>query len=515
MKWVAKFPRAFRLDIVVVFALALMVLQLAVGTTLEFAELTFLAIFFSALAINFAGGLQAVAGCCIAVVACKTFLIAEIAKVCFGEPGQTNLEQPTITMGVMALSMAAICLASLVSISFRSRWVLLAPTQDDQSLKKIAIIALIIGIGSFFVAQFLGVSEEGAVRLGGVPGLLRRISACAPLAIVAGTAYTIQVSQGKRLLSAFNIVPFAIQFGVGILFTSKQALFDPFFYTTVTGIAFGFAWRRLHFLSGISIVFIAFFVLFPFGQVTRSYTRGANIRDTYKKTVDFFNQNLHNPNFFVNQYLEYKEGVEEDAAGRYFSRPSGLLERFSLIKPADLLVSATLKQGQGGWETINSGLADLLPRLILPRRYVDVPNALGYQAGIVDEDNNGTDIAFGFAAHAFYAFGWTGVALGSFFIGVLLIVVTRLLTSGLPNNVWAVVFLGSYQHMIAEALIGGVLQILLYQTAWTLAALFAVRLLTELWRLGEQVLRRQKRGWVSHHARPSPSSLVATAETDS
>jgi len=493
MKLVFSFPRSLRLDIYIALALALMILQLATGTTLEFAELTFLATIFSVISINLAGGLRTVAGCCIAVVAWKVFLVSQVAKVFFGEPGQSNLEQPVLTMGVITVSMAAICLASLACVAFRPKRVVLRPVMDRDTLRKIAVIALMIGMGSFFAAQLLGVGEEGAVHLGGLAGLLRRISACAPLAIVAGTAYTILASQGRRLLSPYNVIPFAIQFGIGVLFTSKQGLFDPFFYMAVTGVAFGFAWRRWHLLTGISIAFIAFFVLFPFGQVTRNYTRGANIRETFKKTADFFEQNLHNRNFFVNQYLEYREGVADDDGGRYFDKPSGILERLALIKPADSLIAATLKQGTGGWETVNPGLANLLPRLILPRRYVDAPNILGFRAGIIGEDNNGTDIAFGFAAHAFYAFGWIGVGLASFFIGVLLIVITRVLTSGLPNSIWAVVFLGSYQHMIAEAEIGGVLQLLLYQTGWILAALFGVRQLAEVWRLGEQALRRQKR----------------------
>src|SRR5262249_35250624 len=159
--------------------------------------------------------------------------------------------------------------------------------------------------GSFAAAQFLGVTEEGAVRLGGMAGLLRRISGCAPLAIVAGTAYTIQATQRRRLLGLYNGVPAAVQFGIGVLFTGQQALLEPFLYVALTGVAFGFPLRRLHFLTGISSVFIVLFILFPFGQVTRRYTRGANIVETYKKTVDYFDQNLHNPNFLVNQYLDY------------------------------------------------------------------------------------------------------------------------------------------------------------------------------------------------------------------
>ena len=510
MKWVLSFPRTLRLDVSLAAMMVLFLLQLLTGTDLEFAELTFLAFFFSVLGVNFAGGLRTLAGWCVAVIALKMFLIPQIAKVCYREPCQSNLELPLVTMGVIAVSMVFICLAALVTMPFRLPRVILSPVPDVNRLQKMAIISLCVGTGGFLAAQFMGVTEEGAVQLGGLPGLLRRISSCAPLAIVAGTAYTIRVSKGRRLLSLYNGIPFAAEFGIGVLFSSKQALFEPFLFTALTGIAFGFCWRRFHLLAGIGSILIAFFVLFPFGQVTRNYTRGANIRETYKKTVDYLDQNLRNPSFLADQYAEYRDRVEDEKGNTsYFTNPNGLLERLTLIKAADLLISSTYKQGTGGWETINPAFADMLPRLILPRRYVDVPNILGVRAGMIEEDNTGTDIAFGFAAHAFYAFGWTGVVVSSFLLGVMLIVVTRLITRELPGNVWAVVLLGVYQHSVAEGNIGSLLGLFTYGGAWTVASLCCVRVLAEIWCLADKLLSSLKPTAMKDVARPSDLELSA------
>jgi hypothetical protein len=131
----------------------------------------------------------------------------------------------------------------------------------------------------------------------------------------------------------------------------------------------------------------------------------------------------------------------------------------------------------------------LLPRLILPRPYKEITYILGVQAGMLDEDNGNTPVSFGFAAHAFYAFGWTGVAIISFLLGVLLIIVTRVLTPAFDNNIWAVVILGSYQLIVAEATVGSIIQILTYHTAWIVTALLMARLLTELWSLAEMMFR--------------------------
>jgi hypothetical protein len=476
LKLVLSFPGPLRVDVSMALATLLLVLQLAARTSLEFAELTFLGIIFSVLAVNLLGGLRSVAGCCVAVVALKMFVIAEIAKVFYGEPGQSHLQEPMVTMAVIALSMAGLCLAALVCHSFRPRHILFEPLVEPGALRLLAILGFVVGTGSFLLAQFYGVSDEGAVQLGGLGGLLRRVSACAPVAIVAGTAYSIIRSQGKRLFCLYNALPFFSQVAIGILFTSKQGIFDPIFYLVATGMAFKYAWRRSHLAFSIIVVLLSIFVLFPFAQVARNYTRGVNISDTFNKTISFFDENLRNPHYFVDQYQEYNEGIGEDDTGRYFETPSGLLERMSLIKPADSLIAATLKRGTSGWESITPGIVDLIPRILLPRRLVNVPNTLGYKAGFVDEDNYGTCISFGFAADAFNAFGWIGVGVISFLIGLLIIAVTRLLTSSLQANIWALVLLGSYQLSIAEVSVAGVMQIVIYQTAWTIATLYSFRL---------------------------------------
>jgi hypothetical protein len=477
MKLALSLPGPFRLDVSLGLAFLLMLLQLLTGTSLEFAELTFLATVCSILAVNFAGGLKTVAGACIAIIAVKIFLVAEFAKVLFREPGQYRLQEPIITMGVMALSMAALAFAALVCVPFHPKLRILPRTTDPNSLRVIAILSFVIGTGSFFAAQILGINDEGAVYLGGGSGILRRVSACAPLAIIAGTAHALVTSDGKRIFGLYNALPFCAQFLIGVLFTSKQAMLEPFFYLALTATAFRFAWRWLHLVGGILVLVLTLFVLFPFGQVTRNYTRGANLRETYRKTVDFFAENVRRPHFLVEQYQEYTEGVEEGDADRYFNKPNGFLERMALIKPADSLIAATLSKGTSGWDTIGPGLEDLVPRKLLPRPYVNVPNNLGNKADVLTDDDFNTCVSFGFAADAFSSFGWTGVAVISFGIGILLIVVTRALVDGIEHNIWALVLVGAYQIGIAEAPVGGVLQGILYQNAWTVAALLAIRFL--------------------------------------
>jgi hypothetical protein len=508
MKLAFSFPGPVRLDVGLGFALLLMVLQLGTGTSLVFTELTFLAVLFAIFAVNLAGGLKTLAGTCLAIIALKVFVVAELAKALFGEPGQSRLDQPIVTMGVIALSMTSLALAALVCLPLRPGRVLLPPTVDLELLRIIAILCFVFGTGAFFAGQVLGAREDGAIYIGGLAGLLRRVSACSPLAIVAGTAFTLLASGKRRLFGPYNILPFLTEFAVGVVFANKQAMIEPFLYVAATGLAFRFPWRRTHLVGGAFFLFLTLFVLYPFGQVARNYIRGPTLKESINRTVEFLGENLRRPHFLVEQYEQYREGLEEDDMNRYFQKPNGFLERLALIKPTDSLISQTVKEGTSGWGNITAGLADLVPRLILPRPFVNVPNELGYKAGIVLEENFGTCVSFFFAGDAFSSFGWPGVAVVSFAVGLILVAVTRLLVTRFDQNIWAVMLLGAYQNQIAEANFGGVLQTLLYQTAWTVATAFSIRLAAHL------VVIIKRRSLLAHGARYSRNgSLEGRAPT--
>jgi hypothetical protein len=498
MKLTLSFPGALRWDVAALLASLLLVLQLATGTSLEFAELTFLAVVFSVLAVNLAG-LRTVAGLCFAVVALQVFVVAEIAKVFYREPGESRLEVPVVTMGVMALSMASLCLGAFVSRPFKPRRVLFRPTLDPELLRVIAVLSLIIGIGSMMSGHLAGETEDGAVRLGGVAGLLRRFSGCGPLAVIAGTAYTLVISRGTRLFSSYNAVPVLVQFALGVFYSSKQGMFEPLFCTFLTAVAFRFAWRPAQLFWGVIAVLLGVFVIFPFGQVARNHTHGLNFLDTLQKNIDYFRENLHNPTYFLDQYDEYKQGLEADDSLLYFEKPNGVLERMSLIKPADVLIHSTLAQGTAGWKTIGPGLVDLLPRVILPHPWVNVPNEMGYKAGMLDEDNISTCISFGFAADSFGSFGWAGAAILPFLLGILIITVTRVLTPAFSCNIWAVFFFTTYNHAVAEASVGGVASLFITQTAWVVVTVFLILFSAKIW----VSLRRHSKLVETNPTRPS------------
>src|SRR5262245_8862642 len=72
----------------------LLIGQVASGTSALYAQLVFLFVVLSGLAVNLAGGLSGVGGFCIAVMSLKLVILSQITKTLMGEAGDSRLELP-------------------------------------------------------------------------------------------------------------------------------------------------------------------------------------------------------------------------------------------------------------------------------------------------------------------------------------------------------------------------------------------------------------------------------------
>ncbi len=298
MKVTLSFPGPFRLDIALGLAFLLFALQLATGTSLEFAELTFVAVVATVIAVNLLGGLRTLAGWCVALVSLQVFVVAEIAKVYYGEAGQARLEQPLVTMGVIAVSTVSLALGAALCFGFRPRHVLFKPVFDLDLLRAMTVISFLIGLGAGLGGHLSGDNADGSIQLGGVAGLLRRFSSCTPLAIVSGTAYSILQSGGARLFSRYNLVPLLVLGAQGVFYSSKQGMFEPALFLVLTAVTFCFSWRPIHIATGVVACVFGMFVLFPYGQVARNYTRGVTLADTLQRNIDYLRGQPREPRLF-------------------------------------------------------------------------------------------------------------------------------------------------------------------------------------------------------------------------
>ena len=130
-------------------------------------------------------------------------------------------------------------------------------------------------------------------------------------------------------------------------------------------------------------------------------------------------------------------GAEEGLT--YFHGAGGFIERFSMIKAMDILVTETLRDGASGWETIAHGFRMLVPRFLNPSKpAINTGNFLGHKAKMLGDNDEGTQVSFGFLADSFSAFRWWGAFLAPCLLMTAFVLVYRALTGPLERNAWQV-----------------------------------------------------------------------------
>jgi uncharacterized membrane protein YidH (DUF202 family) len=468
---------------VIAAAGALLLAQALAGTSAMYAQLVFLFVLLSGISINLAGGLSRVGGFCIAMMSLKLVIISQVAKSFFGEPGDSRLQMPVTTIGILLVGLASVTIAVALVRFVRVRKHLFVTDASPESLRIAAIITFALGAVSHLGVMRTGV-EDGALQVGGLPGLLRQWSFCLSLAVVFSTAYVIQKSGGRRLLGWFNGLPVGLFFALGVLSASKQGMIEPLVLVGLTAVAFRFQFALAHLVAGAMFLALAVGVLFPFGQVARNYTRGYGFVETITTTAEFAAKHFTSVEGFRQLHEQYDDAAERAELTQYYERTIGLLERVSLIKMVDLLVSATAREGESEWDTITHGFKMVLPRFIYPNKpAINTGTYLGKKAGVISEDDWGTQISFGFIADAYSAFGWTGVALIPGIVTACFLLLFNWLVGPLERNVWCVYFFAEFQHFFAEQTISAMTLTILRRPIWLVAIYLLIRIACYGWRM--------------------------------
>ena len=476
-------PHRIPLHGLFLFAAFLLVAQLLSGTSVMFAELVFLFVIVSGIAVNVAGGMRTLPGFCVAMMSLKLVVVSQVTKVLIGESPEEQLETPVRTLVALLLGLISVTGGLWGAGKFQGRRPLFQPDLSLENLRISFWATFVIGFGSFLGVMATGV-EEGSLMVGGIPGLLRQLAFCLGLSIVFSTAYVLVKSEGRRLIGRFNAAPAGLYFIMGVMSASKQGMSEPLLLIVFTAIGFGFKFSLRHWVTGSAFAVFCIAILFPFGQVARNYTRGYGFWETLDVTASFARQHFGSLEGYRDMMQQDQDGLDSTTLTHYYRRSIPLLERVSLVKVADMLVAATQREGGSGWETITHGFKMAAPRFLYPQKpAVNTGTFLGKKAGVISEDDWGTQISFGFIADAYSAFEWWGVLIIPGVIAASFSLLFSYLVGDVRSNPWCIYLYAEYQHFFAEQTIAAMTLTVLRKPLWLVGAYAAVRILLYLRRL--------------------------------
>ena len=401
--------------------LLLLSLQLLTGTDPLFAGLVLIFTVLFSLTLRLLNGIKTLTGCCVFFFGMQNIVVSQFAKVYFGEPAESRLVVPTITMAVYDLFMfGVLCgVLTLRKPFFARRRPLFMPEMNPQKLRWMAFFFTLLALAQVVVGHTLGInSDTGDANVGGPVGMLHQIPGVIALAVACGTAYEIIASEGRKSLGITNGFIIVFTFLFGVVDAGREKMITAVLVYFITCIAFRFRFRPRHYVIMASLAYIAQFILFPYALYGRDIVRTPRFEENIRRASVLFVDVVENPLKF--QTILEQKGEKYHSQFNYFPIPNATLQRSSLIPTNAGIVDATLRDGTTGLGTLALGFEMAVPRFLLPDKAVlGNSNQLAHrEPGLVGKHDFTTGITIGPASDAFSMAGWPGVFLLAYFLAL-------------------------------------------------------------------------------------------------
>jgi hypothetical protein len=448
------FPESIRFVPAVLFAMILCLIQLVQGTNPTFALCCFCYILVATIAFNVAGGFTRTSGSFIFFNSVLGVIVGLCVKVYLGEPADSNLAAPLLTIGVYLFGMCMMLVAVYLSKRLRPKQAIMGRMVTDSNMQTATVGCLVAGIA----IQFAGyVIPWGA---GSVLSALNQLNRFFPLAIILGVINTIRRSGGRRSVNLPVLLAAALSFTVGVLGFSKEGMLAPFAAYLVAAASQRYRVSRSQIVLGVLAIIFVFRYLVPYAQYGRTFRE-----ESAEANLQVSLSLLSDPGYVREQYLETSAAANEDSVLGYFNKPQGFFDRLQMISIDDALIHRTDQFGTYGIMPIIYAFENVVPHFIWrDKPLVLAGNIYAHEVGVLSEGDTSTGVSFSSTASSFHLLGWKGI----FFIGPALWFSLFLIFDSLCGDVrktpWGLLVTVLFAHAAPEGDIGTIVYMCFYTT---------------------------------------------------
>ncbi|MDD2762789.1 MAG: hypothetical protein PHE83_02310 [Opitutaceae bacterium] len=500
--------------------------QLAVGCSWEACLGFALTLFFGWCACEAATPWRSLLGLLTISLYGKTVLFGCVAKTLLLQPMDIGLHAPAETGAVFALGFAGVWLAVLLLrlLPLPARPLLRSPASPRSWLVLWLAFLLLGGAGWFFsfhgnIDIVIKSEADVAAASGRTFEAANMFALFLPFAPAAAVFYL--SARGNKRLISHPLVIVSVLLGAipGILEARKSPILMPFAAVWLSVLLLRGLWYKPLWSWTVACLMMLMIIVYPFVEFGRFAIERGRIGervDVIKEVAGMFLSGA--------SYKEmYAGAVETDLAVMqtpYMPKVAASLDRFVRYFDASRLVDATLTSGRyTGFYTIEWGLRQIPPRSLSPDKPLGfVNNWLTRYTGDTVETDERTQMAYGFMASFFNAFGYGGAFVGSFLLFGGMIYWVRLFgESRTGPTIWMIVMFFLFDTSLAEDSAGAMLPrvwlpvtLFLYSIA---VHLFSSRILGGLMRSVGAVSERGRD--LSPNGPGKPSSSVAVNDLPS
>jgi hypothetical protein len=419
------------------------------GTSFAFSLLFFGFLIASAVAFNIAGGFSRVIGAYIFWFALLIPGFGVIWKSVLGEPADSNLKVPLLTISAYTVSMVVLALVAILTsrIDLRRVGLSAVPAKLDYTLAGLG--CFIFWVLLTFAGQFFG---------GIIPGFfsaLRQIDIFRPLAIVLSTIGIIRATKGRRSINAINTLAMSSLIWDGMLGASKQMMLTPLVCWLV---AATYMKLKLNFSRTLCIGLGALVSFTIFSQLSQARDLIPDNASYDDRVEVVFHELTHYSEVVAHNKEAQVEDVSQLSHHYYDTNQNSLLARLSMISPDDAFFNYATTVPPDGLGSIGDDFRGLIPNIMLSTKKVGFGAGNHYAheiGGYLAPDDDSTGISFSPIPEAYHLAGWSGIVFLMPAIWLLLFFSIDFVCGDLKNAPWALLVIVYFGHAAPESLISG------------------------------------------------------------
>jgi hypothetical protein len=458
------FPERIPLLYVFSFASLLCCAQLLEGTSGLFALYSFLFVFIAAITFNLAGGLTRTSGSYILAFSLLGVIIGLTWKAILGEPANSNLEAPILTMEVYLGSICAMLAAVYVSRKITPKKALLGTLLKPANEQNALFGCIITGLTLLLLNALI--PHQG----GSVLSAVAQVDHFLPVAIILGVRHEIKKSGGTRSFSMPVIIAITASFLIGVVGFSKEGMLVPLLCWLVAASSMRYRVSGYQIGLGVLATWFIFYYLVPYSQYGRAFKA-----NTFSGNIDTSISLLSSLGDVRAQYLQDEAATAEEGKAGYYDTPQGFFDRLQMIGMDDKLNNLTDQGHVFGLVPVLEDFENIVPHFIWedkPRLYWQTMFAQEI-GGILAPDDLLTGISFTPAAVGFHLARWTGVLVVAPVLWIMLFTLFDSLCGDVRQAPWGLLVIPIYAHLAPEGGLDGIIYTLEFGAFGILVAAFA------------------------------------------
>lgn len=434
------FPERIPFRTTFYFAALLCAVQVLEGTNGTFSLCCFFFILLAGVAFNLGGGLNRPSGAYVFFYSFLVLLVGLCWKAVLGEPADSNLLNPMLTISIYLASMAMMLVAVYLSTLVKLRRTVLRNILPEHKVQTATVGCVITGS---LIALFGALLPGGN---GSIGALLNQLNHFFLLAIVLGVIHTIRRTGGRRSVSLPVLLSGLVMFFQGLVGFSKEGMLSPFFCWILAAASQRYRVSRFQMGGCLLAVLFIFYYLVPYSQYGRNFNQGSaseNVSVSLGLLADLGNVR--------EQYLSTSADAYQDQLYAYFNTPQGFFDRLQMIGIDDALNDHTVRFGTFGLLPVVESIENIVPHFL----WKDKPsflfgNNFAHEVGLLAPADESTGVSFSSAVTAFHMVGWPGVFFLAPLAWFLLFTIYDSLFGDVRRAPWGLVVLVAFAHVAPE-----------------------------------------------------------------